>query len=419
MSKDYIKYEKIVVVIIDGYSGGRYLAPAFKARGYDSIHIQTISEIPEVYKKSFIPSDYILNIIENNIDVIVNILKDYKIKCIIDGSELCVGMADLILQQLNLPHNDTSLIEHRRNKFLMQERLKECGLNYIPQFYSKNISEILDYYEKSFINSVVVKPLKSSMGDNVYFCKNKEDVQKSCSSILESQNIFTEVNNGILIQKYIEGEEYVINTVSCDGKHFISDIWKVHKKNNTASYDYCEIMQKDYCLAYDDLVNYSKKVLDALAIKNAASHIEVKYSGNNVILIEIGVRLMGASYPSFESELFGGNTQVSLLVDSIVNQKAFLKRSIENCVQNGLYGLNVHLVSDINGRISEFDIASFLKKIPSVHSFIISPSGKEIKAYSHLCNFIGIVYLINSNRETLYLDMKHIREVEKEKFYVR
>ncbi len=33
----------------------------------------------------------------------------------------------------------------------------------------------------------------------------------------------------VLIQEYIDGTEYVVNTVSCNGKHMVTDIWVYSK----------------------------------------------------------------------------------------------------------------------------------------------------------------------------------------------
>ena len=44
------------------------------------------------------------------------------------------------------------------------------------------------------------------------------------NKISNMPNYFGNEEDDILIQEYIEGDEYVVNTISCQGKHIITDV---------------------------------------------------------------------------------------------------------------------------------------------------------------------------------------------------
>jgi hypothetical protein len=50
-------------VIVDGYRSGHYLAPKLIERGYQCIHVQSISSFSREILKSYEPKNYIKNIV--------------------------------------------------------------------------------------------------------------------------------------------------------------------------------------------------------------------------------------------------------------------------------------------------------------------------------------------------------------------
>jgi len=36
----------------------------------------------------------------------------------------------------------------------------------------------------------------------------------------------------VVVQEYLEGDEYIVNTVSREGKHFVTDIWCGYSRQN-------------------------------------------------------------------------------------------------------------------------------------------------------------------------------------------
>ncbi len=123
---------------------------------------------------------------------------------------------------------------------------------------------------------IVLKPISSSHSEGVYFCKNKEDIVSNFSNIINHRDFYGNENTSVLAQKQLDGPEYVVNAVSYDGLHCITDVWTNHKKqiDKQYVYDYQElVLQEDPRLTA--IKPYVYKVLDALSIRYGASHSEI------------------------------------------------------------------------------------------------------------------------------------------------
>lgn len=42
------------------------------------------------------------------------------------------------------------------------------------------------------------------------------------------------INRALIIQEKLSGVQYIVNMVSCEGEHFVSDIWKEHESRTRA-----------------------------------------------------------------------------------------------------------------------------------------------------------------------------------------
>ena len=102
-------------------------------------------------------------------------------------------------------------------------------------------------------------------------------------------------DKAVLVQEYLEGQEYVVDMVSRDGVHKVVAIWAYDRRPANGAGFVCFgqrllTMQEDEHL--EQLVNYQKKVVDALGIRNGPTHGEVKWFQGEPVLVEVGARLV-------------------------------------------------------------------------------------------------------------------------------
>lgn len=403
------------IVIVDAYSTGKYLAPIFKGYGYQCIHVQSKKHLNAYFSMSFEKNNFIRNIIfENDLSAILKELTFYKIIMVIPGCESGVELADTISNGLNLPtSNSAKLSIARRDKYLMHETLKKNKVAAIDQLLSSSKEDIIDWVYKGSGFPIVIKPTRSAGTDNVSFCYNKQNVYSAFDKIIGKEDFLGHFNNEILVQKMVEGQEYIVNSVSHNGIHFITDIWTSNKTkiNNSPIYDYQELLDKDDA-KFDVLSEYVKSVLNALEIRFGAGHSEVMMTKDGPVLIEIGARLAGGIDPSVTSEALG-YSHVSILVDSYLNPDNFLRFASQKRLPSKKRALKVFLISHKSGIVRQTFDYKFLANIKDLHSISVSLKiGDKLETTSNLFNSPGLVCIVSPDKKVLENGYRKIREIE-------
>ena len=99
-----------------------------------------------------------------------------------------------------------------------------------------------------------------------------------------------------MVQEYLQGKEYVVDTVSLNGVHKCAALWEYDRRpTNGAGF---VLHGQRLMTAGEDraqeLMEYTFSVLDALGIRNGPGHGEVKWHLDAPCLVEIGSRCHGA-----------------------------------------------------------------------------------------------------------------------------
>lgn len=408
-----------LIVIVGAYSTGQYLAPAFISRGYHCIHIQPGKTINPYFLNSFRGQDFVKNLIwDGNDELILRELLKFDVKAVIPGSELAVLLADRLSHKLSLPTtNDLELSLARRNKYEMQKALERAGVDSIPVFKSNKLELVFSWLKTQNIGyPIVLKPLSSAGTDGVSICQNQEEVQLAFDRLIGTVNALGDPNQELLVQPYLHGTEYVVNTVSRDGIHYVTDMIRVNKITINASpvYDYAELLSPvDHESLCDTLADYVKKSLDALGIRYGAGHSEVMLVNDTTpVLIETAARPIGGIDLSAYTEALGYN-HVSVIAESYLNPEHFhniLRPELRAPLTKRL--LCTFMISPIEGMICHAPDLAPLKALPYFHSVFIKSEG-VLEKTSTLINCPGFVNSIGKNREELMHQHQKIREQEK------
>jgi predicted ATP-grasp superfamily ATP-dependent carboligase len=407
-----------IIVIVGAYSTGQYLAPAFISKGYQCIHVQPGATISPFYLDSFRQHDFINNLVwEGDDESIIQELSKFDIKTVIPGSEIAVLLADSLSQKLSLPTtNDPRLSSARRNKYDMQKALEQAGVNSIPVFKTNKSETIFNWLKTQGIQyPIVLKPLASAGTDGVSICQNQEQAQLAFNELIDTVNALGENNNELLVQPYLHGIEYVVNTVSSNGRHYVTEIIRVNKRTINASpvYDYAEVLSPvEHELLYELLSEYVKKVLDALGIQFGAGHSEVMLVNETTpVLIETAARPIGGIDLSAYTEALGYN-HISMVAESYLNPENFHKiLLLENKLPLRKRLLCTFMISPIHGEICNQPDLMAIKNLPHIHSVFMKTRG-ILEKTSTLINCPGFINSLGTNREELMQQHQKIRQHE-------
>lgn len=416
---------KKFAIIVDAYGPAKNYIYYFNQKGIGCIHIQsTLDPISALSK--FSPDDYLYNIVhDGNLDDTLKKVKSAeeklngKVVSVIAGIEPGVLLADLLSERMQLITNGTLLSSARRDKYLMAKELQKKGIE-VPDFLKSNkIVDITSWVEKRNEFPVVIKPLDSAGSDGVYICNDIEDVIKACNANIGKGNILGKMNDYVLIQSFLKGKEYVINTVSCSGHHFVSDMWissKTLLDGYGFIYDKEEIISLDTEIAHQ-ITSYCYSVLDALGIKFGPAHIELMMTEAGPALIEIGAR-MGGGVNTRVTDFCVGHNQVELTVDSYVDPDSFFSKTSKKYELKN-HGIMMLLSSDKEGEITDIPLMSHLEGFETIVNVNIRVKvGDRLKKTVDLNSSPGNFHLAHKDRNKIQEEYNKIKLLAKDGFVI-
>lgn len=374
------------VVVVDPFSTGRTLAEQVLARGLACVCVwsDTLEVMDELIKH--LPPDvadrFAAVIFHNGTaaaaaaaaadadHALYETLKaiaqvpHVRITGVVAGAETGVVLADKLSEHLGLTTNGSSGSAARRNKFLMGEKVRAAGLRAVRQRSATKWAHMEEFVarEQALLQAaglpmrVIVKPVESAGSDDVALCTSIDEVRRAFGNIQGKINGLGLENTATLVQEYLEGTEYVVDTVSRDGKHKCVAVWEYDKRRvNDAPFVYFGVILRAVDETLAPMVDYVLKVLDALEIRHGPAHAEVKLvrkpNGEDLepCLVEIGARCHGGegSYLPIVNRCLGYN-HVDAALDSYFDADAFealpdrvrflqSTRSNDQSLTNGVY----------------------------------------------------------------------------------
>ncbi len=392
------------IAVVDCASSGQMYIDDIIKMGYrplavytyiDAEHARKLFPIMEKMKESIGGRAEIVQLSKDEtLDELLDRIAAYKIVCVVPGCETGVQLADRLSKALGLRGNDPDTTYLRCTKKGMNEALLKAEIRTIKTEVVTEPDQIIRFWKENKLTRAVLKFSESSGTVGLKTCGSPED---SLDYFEQMQNMFNLSGSvsPILIQEHIGGTEYVVNSLSIDGRHKITDVWRYEK-----------IIDRDGVLIYDtmvlvdrlvpgmqELLQYDYKVLDAVGMKNGACHNEIKVDDNGPVLIETNARIMGGNCTrEYLDEIFGSHI-------SDVTLKALLNPSF----------------------FDSYVLTPYLPRKSAMFKFAITPH--DLKA--DLGPFFDIIRHLDSYREIDYNERSGIQDyprtidLETSPFFVR
>lgn len=360
-----------VVVLVDAFASARCLAPLFKARGVSCVHVRSTPTIPDVYAASFHPDDFVAEIVhDGDVAATAAALEPYAPVGLLPGIERAVMLADELSEHLGLPGNGTALSLTRRDKFRMIETVRQAGVPATGQLLATDLDALLEWYGEQEAARVVLKPVSSAGNDGIFFCDTADDVRAAFTKLIGTRSVLGQHNEAVLAQEYLVGNEYIVNTVSLEGRHHVTDIWKMHQISANGVRDLpagAELLPR-YGAEQDALVEHTLLVLDALGIRNGPAHSELKLTPRGVRLVETGARVCGADV-HVPTEAAIGESQLDWTVDAYAFPERFTERW-ETGYALRKHARIVNMLSPVGGTLTGYPKLAELKALESFHDAV-------------------------------------------------
>ena len=404
----------IKIAIVDAYSGAKHYPSIAKRLGVACVHVQSENPIPDCYADSFDPKNFFANVIyDGDAEALARKLTTLEVKGVIAGIETGVELADQLTNLLGLPGNDPSLSSARRNKTRMHEVAAQNGVRVPEQISVTDEKAAIEWVKKHQDYPVVVKPSASAGSDGFRVCRSEEELLQALRNVLGQTNKLGKRNDTAIIQELIQGEEFAVNAVSCDGIHKITHIWHYRKseKNGYKIYDWESLLDPESSWA-QKLRDMTYATLNAVGITNGPSHTEIMIDSRGPVLIETAGRIDGISNPASD-EITVGISQIELALLAKINRKHFETR-VPDMYTSAKHAVNVAMISNQSGIVESLQVENLtaLRSFAG-YRFFVSP-GDEISVTKDIFSSPGFIFLAHDNNDILLEDYREIRKMETE-----
>ena len=207
---------------------------------------------------------------------------------------------------------------------------------------------------------LIVKPRDNSGSRGVKLCRNKDELQEAMQEALRYSHLDT-----VLVEEYIEGQEYSIEGLHYDGK---SEVIQFTEKTTTEFPYNVELAHKQPA-NLTEIQKYNirelvSKIAQCMHFENCPSHTELKINERGIFIIETSPRLGGGNITSHLVPLSTG-----------INMEDQL--------------LNIALGEEVDTTTGRKEMASGVKFLELGEGMVeyISPEIMQAKKWEHVVDF--------------------------------
>lgn len=415
------------IIVVDCISTGIHFIGDIINRGYNPIVLELKAAGDVESYKAMLKSHY--DEIDEKFDMIyekdtyeetLEEVRKADPALIVPGNEHGVILATRLANDLGLLCNPIENLDAITLKHEMHNRLAEKGLRHIRGKPVRSLEEAIEFYDSEGLEEVVIKPIYSAGSAAVRICSDKQEMIDAIKELFHKKNYYGGDIDELLVQERIKGEEYIVNTVSCEGLHRVTLIWRYHKvKTNEGAiiYDTVETVN-ELGIAEAEMVEYAYNVADALGIEYGPVHGEYMIDEKGPVLIEVNCRPCGGNMPAKFLDRISGQHETDSILDSYLKPVRFFEKAKQRYRLLSHGALKMFIVpEDIMARSAPMtSISPNLKSFHKTSFAEMDHGGVFFTKTEDLNSTCGIIYLLNEDKGLLHDDINFLRSIEKYAF---
>lgn len=231
-------------------------------------------------------------------------------------SEFYIYTIARLNEYFHLEGNSSFTISNVRNKAKMRELLNNYDFLYCPDFFVIEDEEDLTSIKNELKLPCIVKPVDDSGSNLVLKCNSYGEICRHIKHIKSSpyNSRGQKKDSSILIEEFIEGEEYSIECLSYKMQHHIIGITKKIVDNEPYFVEVGHYFPAQLENWTKQLIEQSIiQILNLIEWQFGPSHIEFKIKAKKLCIIEFNGRLAGGMIP----EIIKYATSLDLLQEQI------------------------------------------------------------------------------------------------------
>ena len=411
------------IVIVEPFSTGFNLIDDVKTRGYQPVVMSAIPPGSEEDRKIIheakamflarIPKDVPVIDENPNYDEVLAQVRSYDPLLVIVASEFGVELGTRLASDLGLRGNKWANIDKMTKKSEMHRALADAGVRHIRGRIVKSEAEARAFYEELGTTHVVIKPTRGAGTQGVFFCEGLDETL----AVVRRQLALAQDNpymGDLLMQERIIGKEYIVNTVSCGGKHRLVSMWHYDKLVMNGSYIYnYGITDTRLDVGHSRLVHYAFSVLDAIGIEWGAVHGEYMIDERGPVLIEVNCRPMGASMSRQFLEAINGHHETDVHLDAYLDPEKFEQEARKPYRPKRMGAFKPLIVANDMNLLSA-PILQIAKQLKSYHSASLDRTAGDpfISRTRDFETAGGLIYLLSDDEHQVKEDLNFLHLIE-------
>ncbi|MFD7490843.1 ATP-grasp domain-containing protein [Streptomyces sp. NPDC059832] len=399
-----------MIALVDPLSSGVFLSSALRERGQDRVHVYENRFSGTARSDASAP---VLIASENTADTVAA-LRHRGVRHVVPGSEFGVALAHDLAAALGLPRNEDDTAAARRDKALMGEALRRAGVPCAGQAVVGTVDDLTRALRRLGLPAVV-KPSQSSGSDGCRVCWTETAAVAHFLDIHRQMNLVGLPNDKIFVQEYLPGEQYVVTTVSLDGRHVVCEV----ARNVIEELDGLPVRRYNVSCpslgaAEREVVSYTLDCLDALGIRNGAANADVRLTCDGPRLVEVNARILGpVLHPDPYFAAFGSSQQ-HLLAESLGDPASFKARFSHAYAPPQVMG-KAFVRCWETGVLAAVPGLSSVRRLPGFHSVQGLPCvGQAIQKSTLTKGKTGIVYFVHPEESVVRQSLEALSRLEDE-----
>lgn len=200
-------------------------------------------------------------------------------------TEIGNKIASIIANKHGLPYNPVATVIATTDKREMRRRLVGSGL---MEPRTVQLTEQDDLETIDIPMPAIVKPSVSSASRGVTYIENHQEFKAAVARAMT----YCKSQSEILVEEFITGDQYSIETISSNGNHYVVAIVREYLSASPYFMERFDVISEEVNKEKREAVqHFINQLLPALGVTVGPCHIEVKIDASNKVrLIEIASR---------------------------------------------------------------------------------------------------------------------------------
>ena len=413
------------IVIVECYSSAVNYIHDLRARGYEPILLERFVPEPERAKERAVndaayafngdPRPTVLAAKEEYAETL-EMTRRLSPLLVLPGSDAGIELASRLSEDLRLKGNPFSIFPAMRDKLTMQETLKAAGLRFIESRAVASEEEALDFFRTLGGRKAVMKPSRAAASSHVFICGSEAEARRAYREVEAFAHKRKTAAKKIVAQEYIDGEEYALDTVSCEGRHAALFGMKYKKR---LCEGYGKIYDTDLYFSPDGesarpLVNYAFRVLDCLGIVYGPVHGEFMVDEKGPVLVEVNCRPAGAFQKYTFQDKVMQNHETAVALDAYLMEKEAFCAAYPDRMRHRQPAAVKQICLAEPMFVKRPKLTERLSRLASFDYAIEYGENRLYPKTTDLDSVAGMIYLTAPDTETVARDLETINTLERD-----